>query len=175
MPTRLHTIGHSTLAIDDFKAALRQYAIATLVDIRTIPQSRRHPQFGQANLRASLESAGIRYIHMRSLGGLRKPAADPVNVGWRNAAFRGYADYMQTDEFARGVDELVAVAAESQTAIMCAEAEPSRCHRSLVGDALLVRGLEVVDILSAANSRPHALSPFAKVAGTSITYPPQAT
>jgi uncharacterized protein (DUF488 family) len=168
--TALYTIGHSTLPIDDFVATLQRYAIATLVDIRTIPQSRRHPQFGQASLRATLESAGIRYIHMRSLGGLRKPAAESVNGGWRNAAFRGYADYMQTEEFARSIDELVAVAANARAAIMCAEAAPSRCHRSLVGDALLVRGITVVDILSRTRSRPHLLTPSARVIGTTVTY-----
>ena len=147
MTTTLYTIGHSTRPIDEFIAMLRQHAIATLVDIRTLPQSRRHPQFGQESLRASLASARIQYVHMKGLGGLRKPAADPIDGPRRNAAFRGFADYMRTPEFARCVDELAAVAAKAPTAIMCAEGDPARCHRSLVADALLVRGLEVIHIL----------------------------
>jgi uncharacterized protein (DUF488 family) len=172
MTTTLYTIGHSTRPIDEFIGLLQQHAITTLVDIRTIPQSRRHPQFGQESLRASLESAGIEYIHMKGLGGLRKPAKDSANGAWRNAAFRGYADYMQTKEFAGSIDELVAVAARAPTAIMCAEAVPWRCHRSLAADALLARDLGVVDILSSTVARPHALTWFARVAGTSVTYPP---
>lgn len=170
METTLYTIGHSTRPIDEFIALLRQHGVAMLVDIRMIPRSRRHPQFGQENLRESLRAAGIEYLHMRSLGGLRKPAANSVNDAWKSTAFRGYADHMQTEEFARCIDELVAVAAARRVAIMCAEAEPSCCHRSLVGDALLVRGSDVVDILNAAESRPHVLTPFAKVAGAQITY-----
>jgi uncharacterized protein (DUF488 family) len=171
MTTTLYTIGHSTRPIDDFLALLRQHAIATLVDIRTIPHSRRHPQFGQQSLRASLEGVGIRYLHMKGLGGLRKPVRHSVNGAWRNEAFRGYADYMQTEEFARCVDELVAVAAPARTAIMCAEAAPARCHRSLVADALLVRGIAVMDILSASEARPHALTPSARTVGTRVSYP----
>lgn len=171
MTTTLYTIGHSMRSIDEFIGLLQQHAIATLVDIRTIPHSRRHPQFGQESLRASLESVGIRYLHMKGLGGLRKPARDSVNGAWRNEAFRGYADYMQMPEFARSIEELVAVGAQTRTAIMCAEADPARCHRSLVADALLVRGLEVIDVSSPAESRPHALTSFARVAGKGITYP----
>jgi uncharacterized protein (DUF488 family) len=171
MPTTLYTIGHSTRSIEEFMAIMLQHAIATLVDIRTIPHSRRHPQFGQERLRASLEAAEIEYLHMKGLGGLRKPAKSSINAAWRNASFRGYADYMQTPEFARCIDELAAVAARARTAIMCAEAVPWRCHRSLVADALLVRAIDVVDILSSTESRAHALTPFARVAGTSITYP----
>jgi uncharacterized protein (DUF488 family) len=169
--TTLHTIGHSTHTIDDFIGMLHRHAIEVLVDIRTIPQSRRNPQFGQASLRASLHAAGIEYLHLKGLGGLRRPAKDSINGAWRNDAFRGYADYMQTDEFSRSLDELVAVAARRPTAIMCAEAVPWRCHRSLVADALLARGVEVVDILSAQRSEPHALTSFARVAGSSVTYP----
>ena len=171
MTTTLYTIGHSARAIDEFIALLAEHAIAMLVDIRTIPNSRRHPQFGQERLRASLGGAHIAYLHMKGLGGLRKTAQNSVNAAWRNAAFRGYADYTQTEEFARWLDELVAVAARATTAIMCAEADPAHCHRSLVGDALLVRGIEVIDILSSAQTRAHALTAFARVAGTSITYP----
>jgi uncharacterized protein (DUF488 family) len=171
MATPLYTIGHSTHPVDAFLAMLRRYAIATLVDIRTIPGSRRNPQFGQASLRESLKEGGIGYLHMKSLGGLRRPDKDSSNRGWRNEAFRGYADHMQTEEFTRGIDELIVIAARGPTAIMCAEAVPWRCHRSLVADALLVRGIEVVDILSADHSQTHALTSFARVDGSSVTYP----
>jgi uncharacterized protein (DUF488 family) len=170
--TTLYTIGHSTRPIDEFIGLLKQHAIEALVDIRTIPQSRRHPQFGQESLRARLEGAGIEYIHMKGLGGLRKPVKDSANGGWGNAAFRGYADYMQTEEFARCIDALVAVAARAPTAIMCAEAVPWRCHRSLAADALLARDLGVVDILGPTDARPHALTSFARVVGTRVVYPP---
>ena len=171
MSTTLYTIGHSTHPIGEFLAMLGHYAIATLVDIRTIPGSRRNPQFGQESLRESLRGAGIEYLHMKSLGGLRRPAKDSLNDGWRNEAFRGYADHMQTEEFGRNVDELIAIAARGPTAIMCAEAVPWRCHRSLVADALLVRGVEVIDILSGDRSQAHALTSFARVDGGSVTYP----
>jgi uncharacterized protein (DUF488 family) len=171
MTTTLYTIGHSTRPIEELIAMLQRHAIATLVDIRTIPRSRRHPQFGQQSLCASLESVDIRYVHMKGLGGLRKPAPDSMNGAWRNDAFRGYADYMQTQEFGRCVDELIAVAAAARTAIMCAEAAPANCHRSLVADALLVRGIAVVDILTVSQARPHALTLSARVVGTSVSYP----
>jgi uncharacterized protein (DUF488 family) len=171
MVTTLYTIGHSTRPIDDFIGVLREHAISTLVDIRTIPHSRRHPQFGQQSLRASLEGAGIRYMHMKGLGGLRKPVRDSVNGAWRNEAFRGYADYMQTSEFGKCIDELVAVAAQARTVIMCAEAAPARCHRSLVADALLARSVAVMHILSASEATPHALTPSARAVGTGVSYP----
>ena len=171
MTTSLYTIGHSTRSIDELIALLEEHAIATLVDIRTIPHSRRHPQFGQPSLRASLAAARIGYMHMKGLGGLRKPVADSVNRAWRNEAFRGYADYMQTPEFAGCVDELRAVAAKARTVIMCAEAAPERCHRSLVADALLVRGLTVMHILSASEARLHTLTPSARTSGVSVSYP----
>lgn len=169
---RVHTVGHSTLSAEAFIDTLRAYGIETVVDVRTVPQSRHNPQFGQARLKRSLEAAGLSYRHMKSLGGLRRPAPDSVNTGWRNAAFRGFADYMQSPEFEHAVDELARLAAATPVAIMCAEAVPWRCHRSLVGDALLVRGIDVVDIMTAKNSKPHALTPFAQVEGTRITYPP---
>jgi uncharacterized protein (DUF488 family) len=170
--TTLYTIGHSTHAIGDFIGMLERYAIEVLVDVRTVPQSRRNPQFGQQSLRQSLQSAGIEYVHMKCLGGLRPPAKDStVNAGWRNKSFRGYADYMQTPEFGSAVEELIELGAQKRTAMMCAEAVPWRCHRSLVGDALLVRGVEVIDIMNADKSMSHALTPFADVAGTDITYP----
>jgi uncharacterized protein (DUF488 family) len=169
----IHTVGHSTRKIDDFIAILKAYDIGQLVDIRTIPKSRHNPQFNLDNLRASLEAAGIRYRHMPGLGGLRRPQKDSINTGWRNASFRGYADYMQTDVFRQNLEHLIELAAAHPTAIMCAEAVPWRCHRSLVADALLVRGIEVDDILSATRAQPHAITSFARVRGTEITYPGQ--
>lgn len=172
MTTTTYTIGHSTHPIDEFAAVLHAYSIERLVDVRTVPRSRHNPQFEQSSLTKSLPAAGIEYRHMKSLGGLRKTRPDSVNRGWRNASFRGYADYMQTPEFAAAIGELTALCAGTRTAVMCAEAVPWRCHRSLIGDALLVRGVAVVDILGAAQSRPHVLTPFAKVEGMRITYPP---
>jgi uncharacterized protein (DUF488 family) len=169
--TTVLTVGHSARPIAEFIDVLHRHGIELLVDIRTVPGSRRNPQFGQKSLEQSLADAGIRYLHMKSLGGLRRTTEHSINLGWRNASFRGYADYMQTPEFAEAVDELAALAAEQRVAIMCAEAVPWRCHRSLVGDALLVRGIEVIDVLSETSSKPHALTPFAKVDGTRITYP----
>lgn len=170
--TTVYTIGHSTHPIDEFLAILRAHSIARLVDVRTVPRSRRNPQFEQSSLEASLVGAGIEYRHMKSLGGLRKTRADSVNTAWRNASFRGYADYMQSPEFAAAIEDLVALAGEKRTAVMCAEAVPWRCHRSLIGDALIVRDVDVVDILDRTQSRPHMLTSFAHVEGTRITYPP---
>jgi uncharacterized protein (DUF488 family) len=170
--TTIYTIGHSNRPIDAFIAMLRAHGVELLVDIRTVPKSRHNPQFGQDQLPGSLEAAGIDYRYLRDLGGLRKTSADSPNAGWRNESFRGYADWMQTDTFAAAVDELIALASAHVTAIMCAEAVPWRCHRSLVGDALLVRGIEVVDIMGPSSAREENLTPFAVVDGTSITYPP---
>ncbi|HEX5418988.1 MAG TPA: DUF488 domain-containing protein [Gammaproteobacteria bacterium] len=168
---RIYTIGHSTHPIEEFLAMLRHFGIEVLADIRTVPQSRHNPQFGQESLRQSLQGAGLEYVHMKNLGGLRSTTKDSLNTGWRNKSFRGFADYMQTAEFGQGLDELIETAARKTTVIMCAEAVPWRCHRSLVGDALLVRGVEVIDIMGEEKSRPHTLTPFAKVEGTAITYP----
>ncbi len=169
---RVYTIGHSTRTLDEFLDALRSFGVRTLVDIRTVPRSRRVPHFNRDALAVSLPSAGIRYQHLGALGGLRKPRADSTNTAWRNASFRGYADYMQTPEFDAALRSLRAVAeAEGPVAIMCAEAVPWRCHRSLVADALVAHGDEVVDILGPGNSRPHALTPWAVAAGTAVTYP----
>lgn len=167
----VHTIGHSTRPIDEFVDLLRRNGIDTLVDIRTVPKSRHNPQFERSRLEKSLAEAGIEYRYAGSLGGLRRPAEDSINIGWRNASFRAYADYMQSDAFAHAVDELVALASTRRVAIMCAEAVPWRCHRSLVGDALLVRGVDVFDIIDAGAPRKHTLTSFAKVDGTRITYP----
>ena len=166
------TVGHSTLPIERFLALLAAYGIEQLADVRTVPRSRRNPQFNADALRESLATAGLSYVPLGELGGLRKPGADSPNSGWRNESFRGYADYMQTDEFAAGLAGLVGLAAERRTAIMCAEAVPWRCHRSLVADALAVRGIGVVEILSDTSYRDHAMTPFAHVSGTTVTYPP---
>lgn len=167
----IFTIGHSTHPIETFIETLKAYGIETLVDIRTIPQSRFNPQFAQKALAKSLTDAGIAYRHMKDLGGRRHARKDSPNTGWRNGGFRGYADYMQTEPFIRALGVLTAVAEQSSTAIMCAESVPWRCHRSLVGDALLVRGFTVIDIFSAENSRPHALTKFAQVEDGHILYP----
>jgi len=166
------TIGHSTHPIDEFIALLKHYGVEQLVDVRTVPKSRHVPQFNSDALAASLGEQGIGYVHLKTLGGLRHAKKDSVNMGWRNASFRGYADYMSTEEFAPGIDRLVELAKAKRTVIMCAEAVPWRCHRSLIGDALLVRGIAAEDILGATSSRPHRLTEFAKVDGQQITYPP---
>ena len=169
----IFTAGHSTLPIERFIAVLKTYGIELLVDVRTIPASRHSPQFGSAALAASLSAAQIEYTHMPALGGLRHARKDSPNAGWRNKSFRGYADYMQTAEFAHAVETLVRMARQKRTAIMCAEAVPWRCHRSLVADALDVRGMPVIEILSETSYRPHKLTSFARVDGTSIVYPPE--
>lgn len=171
--TTVYTIGHSNRSIEDFVALLRENDVRLVADIRTVPKSRHNPHFGQDLLSGSLADAGIDYRHISALGGLRKPTADSVNGAWRNASFRGYADYMQTDAFASAMDELLTIAREQPTAIMCSEAVPWRCHRSLVGDALLVRDVDVVDIMGPRSTRPHTLTTFAQVDGTTITYPPE--
>ncbi len=170
--TTVYTIGHSNRPIETFVTMLHEHRIELLVDIRTVPKSRHNPQFGQDQLPASLEASGIDYRYMRDLGGLRKTSADSPNGGWRNTSFRGYADWMQTDAFNTAVDDLIELATRRSTAIMCAEAVPWRCHRSLVGDALLVRGVEVIDVMGPGSARDEKLTPFAVVDGTSITYPP---
>lgn len=171
MSNAIYTIGHSTRPIEEFIALLRQNGVELLADIRTIPKSRRNPQYWHDALAASLSEAGIGYVALPGLGGRRRAAKDSVNTAWRNASFRGYADHMQTEEFAEALAELIDVAREHVTAIMCAEAVPWRCHRSLVADALVVRGIEVRDIISATSVRPHTLRDWAHVEGTTITYP----
>jgi uncharacterized protein (DUF488 family) len=171
-PLTVFTIGHSTRPIDEFLDLLRTHGIRQLLDIRTIPKSRRNPQFNTDALAESLQGVGIRYVHMKDLGGLRHPARDSINIGWRNASFRGFADYMQTPAFAAALDRAIHLAEEtSPTTLMCAEAVPWRCHRSLVADALIVRGIRVFEIISAAEPKEHALTPFAQVRGLRITYP----
>lgn len=171
-PGAVFTVGHSTLPMEQFMHVLKSYAIGQLVDIRTIPRSRHNPQFNADAMPQALAAGHIQYVGMKALGGLRHAAKDSPNMGWRNASFRGYADYMQTAEFTQALEELIAISRDKRTAIMCAEAVPWRCHRSLVADALTVRGIAVIDILSEEQHRPHVLTAFAKVQGLQITYPP---
>lgn len=171
MSNVIYTIGHSTRPIEEFIALLRQNGVELLADIRTIPKSRRNPQYWHDALEASLAEAGIDYVALPGLGGRRRASKDTVNTAWRNASFRGYADHMQTDEFAQALDDLINLSRERVTVIMCAEAVPWRCHRSLVADALVVHGIEVRDIISATSVRPHTLRDWAHVDGTTITYP----
>lgn|SRR5690554_2493493 len=168
----VYTVGHSTRSFEELVGLLRAHGVRRLVDVRTVPRSRRHPHFSREALVESLPAAGIEYRWLRELGGLRRPRPDSPNTGWRNESFRGFADHMQTAGFAAAVDELLALAQGDDLAIMCSEAVPWRCHRSLVGDALLVRGAKVLDIMSAGKATPHRLTPFARVAGTEVTYPP---
>ncbi len=171
---RILAIGHSTRTLDEFVDLLRSCGVATLVDVRTIPRSRRNPQFAQDALARSLPEAGIRYVHMGRLGGLRHPRKDSPNGGWRNASFRGYADHMQTGKFEEGLVELRALVRDGPVAIMCAEAVPWRCHRSLIADALFARGVVVEHIVGKSRTRPHRLTPFAVRDGRRVAYPPKA-
>ena len=141
-----------------------------LADVRTIPRSRHNPQFNREALQASLAEAEIRYVPMPGLGGLRHARPDSPHIAWRNASFRGYAGYMQTEEFRGNLDRLIQLSEQTQTAIMCAEAVPWRCHRSLIADALTVRGIPVEHIMTATSARPHKLTPFARISGTQIIY-----
>ena len=172
----IFTLGHSTLPIERFVAVLQAYGIERLADIRTIPRSRHNPQFNDTTLANSLKAQHLDYVHLRALGGLRHARKDSPNTGWRNESFRGFADYMQTEEFESALEALIRMGKEKRLASMCAEAVPWRCHRSLVADALSVRGVPVVEILSESNYRMHVLTLFARVEGLRITYPPdQAT
>jgi uncharacterized protein (DUF488 family) len=167
------TIGHSTRTLDTFIEMLRAHGVKHLADVRTIPRSRHNPQFNRDTLPAALRLAEIAYTHMELLGGLRHARPDSPNGGWHNSSFRGFADYMQTPGFEAGLEELMQLAARQQTAIMCAETVPWRCHRSLIADALKVRGVPVEHIMSETRTQPHLLTPFAKVSGIHITYPPE--
>lgn len=167
----LYTIGHSTRSLADLVSVLRSFSISILADIRTIPRSRHNPQFNADVLPAALGSEAILYAHLPKLGGLRKARADSPNSAWQNASFRGFADYMLTDDFEAGLAELGALAANGALAVMCAEAVPWRCHRSLVADALVARGAHVEHIMGVSKSSAHKLTPFARVQGTQVTYP----
>lgn len=170
-PRRLWTIGHSTRSSEEFLLLLQSHDIQRLIDIRRYPGSRRYPHFHSAALANSLPGAGILYEEMPRLGGRRTARSDSPNDGWKNASFRGYADYMQTEEFDQALDELMAQGEHERTAIMCAEAVPWRCHRSLVADALVVRGWEVIHILGADQAKPHQLTTFAMLHDGRLIYP----
>ena len=160
------------MPIERFIAVLETYGIERLADIRTIPRSRHNPQFNDTTLANSLTAQHLEYVHIKALGGLRRARKDSPNTGWRNGGFRGYADYMQTEEFQDALEALIHMSRRKRVAIMCAEAVPWRCHRSLVADALCVRGVPAVEILSDSSYRMHTLTPFAQVEGVRITYPP---
>jgi uncharacterized protein (DUF488 family) len=167
----IYTVGHSTRTVEEFIGLLKSFGIDLVADIRTVPKSRHNPQFHIEVLAESLSSVGIDYRHLPGLGGLRQPAKHSINTGWRNASFRGYADYMNTPPFQDAVAELIALAAQRITVIMCAEALFWRCHRALVADALLVRGVDVQHIMGAGKLTPATMTSFAKPDGTQITYP----
>ena len=166
-----YTIGHSNRTIEEFLDMLQGPIIKLIVDVRTIPRSRHNTQYDKDSLTQTLSTASIGYVHLAALGGLRHAKADSANQGWINASFRGFADYMQTQEFENGLQTLIDFAQGQSTAIMCAEAVPWRCHRSLIGDALLARGFTVLDIMSRTVIRPHAMTPWADVQGTKVIYP----
>lgn len=172
MPETVFTVGHSTRGLEEFAALVAAHGVETIVDIRTVPKSRRNPQYWEDSMRAELPKLGLAYTRLAGLGGLRKTSADSPNTAWRNLSFRGYADYMQSAEFEAALHELMAFADTTTVAIMCAEAVPWRCHRSLVGDALLVRGIRVLDIMTPTSAKEETLTSFARVDGTTVTYPP---
>jgi uncharacterized protein (DUF488 family) len=173
----IYTIGHSTRPAEEFLRLLTLHGIGQLADVRTVPKSRRHPHFAREALDPFLTRHGIAYRHFPALGGLRKPRTESVNTAWTHPGFRGYADYMQTDEFARGVDELLEFSQDGDarsrgaTVVMCAEAKWWQCHRRLLSDALLVRGVPVRHIVSPAEARPHELTEFARMGHGKVIYP----
>jgi uncharacterized protein (DUF488 family) len=174
-PLIILTIGHSTHPVREFIHLLKAHRIERLVDVRTVPRSRHNPQFNRGDLSHSLHSSRLHYRYMPGLGGFRRAHRDSLNTGWHNTSFRGFADYMQTPEFRKNLDDLMTLAKAERTVIMCAEAVPWRCHRSLIADALLARGVEVREITSVTRSQLHVLTPWAKVNGTQITYPAEYT
>lgn len=167
----IFTIGHSTHPIDEFVALLQAHSVKEIVDVRSIPGSRHNPQFNSDTLKESLRQVHIKYKHLKKLGGLRHTTKDSINLGWRNTSFRGFADYMGTPEFAEGLEDLENIAEERKTAIMCAEAVPWRCHRSLIADALTKQKWDVFDIMSLKTASKHRLTPFLKVKKGELTYP----
>ena len=167
----VYTIGHSTRTIKDFIELIKTYGIKVIVDVRTIAGSRHNPQYNEESLNISLSKHNISYMRMKGLGGLRHTTKESLNKAWKNSSFRGYADYMQTLEFSKNIKKLIKIAKEKPIVIMCAEAVPWRCHRSLIGDALVIRGMKVIDIISEKNSILHKMTPFAQVKGQTITYP----
>jgi uncharacterized protein (DUF488 family) len=169
--TEVFTVGHSTRSLEALVALLQAHDVKRLVDVRTIPRSRRNPQFNKETLPAALRAEGIKYRHFPKLGGLRHARGDSPNKAWRNASFRGFADYMQTPEFTDAIEKLGELAIKERLALMCAEAVPWRCHRSLIADALSVRCFRVEHIMSGIRCQPHKTTPWAKIRGTRITYP----
>lgn len=169
---RIFTLGHSNRKASEFIEILKSYKLKLVIDVRTIPRSHHNPQFNSERFMRILKKHGIEYIHMPGLGGLRHAHADSLNRGWHNDSFRGYADYMQTEEFAKNLQRLISRSKRKRLVLMCAEAVPWRCHRSLISDALGVRGIVTEDIFSKTTHRPHRRTPFAKVRGKKITYPP---
>jgi uncharacterized protein (DUF488 family) len=167
----IHTIGHSTRTKEEFLSILRAFAIQAILDIRTVPRSRKNPQYAQEQMLEWLPRNGVEYLHLPALGGLRHPRKDSVNTGWRNASFRGYADYMQTAPFETALQQLISIGSERSVAIMCAEAVPWRCHRWLVADALVVRNIDVQHIMSEKAAKSHVLTAWARADGRSLTYP----
>lgn len=167
----IFTVGHSTRSVDDFIDLLEIYCIKEVIDVRIIPKSRQNPQFNAENLKQSLKQKHIRYKHLKKLGGFRHANKDSINLGWRNASFRGFADYMATTEFSGGLESLIKIATLRKTAIMCAEAVPWRCHRSLIADALAKKGWIVRDIMSKTFATKHRLTPFLKIKNRQLIYP----
>jgi len=165
------TIGHSTRPIEDFVKLLKANGVKRVIDIRTIPRSQHNPQFNRESLAESLRAEGIGYTHIKKLGGLRHPKKDSINLGWRNSGLRGFADYMQTPEFEAALERAIKLAKTKPSALMCAEAVPWRCHRSLVADALVVRKISVKHIVSATRAQAHKITPFALIRALHITYP----
>jgi uncharacterized protein (DUF488 family) len=169
---RVLTVGHSTRPIEAFVELLRAHLVTQLIDVRTVPRSRHNPQFNVETLPGALAAAHIGYVHAPGLGGFRRTTPDSPNAGWRNLSFRGYADYMQTADFAADLMSLIELARGDRVALMCAEAVPWRCHRSLIADALVAHGVATCEIVSPTRLQPHKLTPFARVRGQKITYPP---
>jgi uncharacterized protein (DUF488 family) len=166
----LLTVGHSNRGLQAFLSMLAAHRVQAIADVRRHPASRRHPHFAQAPLERALGEAGLRYLHVPELGGMREPRADSPNTALAEGAFRGYADHMASDEFARGIASLLELASGARAAVMCAEADPAHCHRSFVADALLVRGHTVAHILDPALSRPHVLQAHARTEGQGLVY-----
>ena len=169
-PIEIWTVGHSTKSAEDFLRLLTSHSIEVLVDVRSFPSSKRHPQFNKAALEEFLKREGIRYLHYPGLGGRRTPRHDSINTAWQNAGFRGYADYMQTSDFRKAIKELLEVASNSRTAIMCAEAVWWRCHRSLIADYLKAKGMEVVHILDVNKTESHPFTSVARIVDGELSY-----
>jgi uncharacterized protein (DUF488 family) len=167
----IYTIGHSTRPLPEFIGILKAYRITLVIDIRSLPRSRHNPHFDRNTLSETLRDAGIRYLHCADLGGFRRPEKDSVNTAWSSRAFRGFADYMQTTEFSRAIGLLIDVLESETPVLMCAEGNPFRCHRRLIADTLVVRGIRVMHIATRRSARPHTLTPFARVRDAVITYP----